>query len=218
MEKTETNTNEQQPLIPKTIRVEQSDLELFNRVKETLRDNFGRNVSDTEVFSEVMNRYFIPQKQNHESAQMIQERDATIADLQQQLSAKCQELEEAHADANTNAEASNAQQIDYENRLQQLQQDVDSKTLKEGQHVVDFRPGYYEVLQRVAEIEGKRRGQPWTPSDVICFFTYSRFILGNLNGDLNALPDSECRKIEQQLSISFNPRRAAQIQKKEVEL
>ena len=218
MEKTETNTNEQQPLIPKTIRVEQSDLELFNRVKETLRDNFGRNVSDTEVFSEVMNRYFIPQKQNHESAQMIQERDATIADLQQQLSAKCQELEEARADANTNAEASNAQQIDYENRLKQLQQDVDSKTLKEGEHVITFRPGYYEVLQRVAEIEGKRRGQPWTPSDVICFFAFSRFVLGNLNGDLNALPDSECRKIEQHLGISFNPRRAARIQKKEVEL
>ena len=218
MEKTETNTNEQQPLIPKTIRVEQSDLELFNRVKETLRDNFGRNVSDTEVFSEVMNRYFIPQKQNHESAQMIQERDATIADLQQQLSAKCQELEEARADANANAENANSQQIDYENRLQQLQQDVDSKTLKEGEHVIAFRPGYFEVLQRVAEIEGKRRNQPWTPADVIGFFTYSRFILGNLNGDLNALPDSECRKIEQQLGISFNPRRAAPIQKKEVEL
>ncbi len=208
MERTETNTNEQQPLIPKTIRVEQSDLELFNRVKETLRDNFGRNVSDTEVFSEVMNRYFIPQKQNHESAQMIQERDATIADLQQQLSAKCQELEEARADANTNAEASNAQQIDYENRLKQLQQDVDSKTLKEGEHVIAFRPGYFEVLQRVAEIESKRRGQPWTPSDVIGFFTYSRFILGNLNGDLNALPDSECRKIEQQLGISLTGRKA----------
>lgn len=218
MEKTETNTNEQQPLIPKTIRVEQSDLELFNRVKETLRDNFERNVSDTEVFSEVMNRYFIPQKQNHESAQMIQERDATIADLQQQLSAKCQELEEARADANTNAENANSQQLDYENRLKQLQQDVDSKTLKEGEHVIAFRPGYFEVLQRVAELEGKRRNQPWTPADVIGFFTYSRFILGNLNGDLNALPDSECRKIEQQLGISFNPRRAAQIQKKEVEL
>lgn len=218
MEKIETNTNEQQPLIPKTIRVEQSDLELFNRVKETLRDNFGRNVSDTEVFSEVMNRYFIPQKQNHESAQMIQERDATIADLQKQLSAKCQELEEARADANTNAENANNQQLDYENRLKQLQQDVDSKTLKEGEHVITFRPGYFEVLQRVAELEGKRRNQPWTPADVIGFFTYSRFVLGNLNGDLNALPDSECRKIEQQLGISFSPRRAAQIQKKEVEL
>ena len=39
-------------------------------------------------------------------------------------------------------------------------------------------------------------------------FTYSRFILGNLNGDLNALPDSECRKIEQQLGISLTGRKA----------
>lgn len=211
-------TNEQQPLVAKTMRVEQADLELWNRVKETLEESFGRKVPDTEVFAEVMNRYYLPQKQNQAASQQIQERDTLIADLRQQLADAQQQLEQARTDANTNAENANSQQLDYENRLQQLQQDVDSKTLKEGQHIVDFRPGYYEVLQRVAEIEGKRRGQPWTPSDVICFFTYSRFILGNLNGDLNALPDSECRKIEQQLSISFNPRRAAQIQKKEVEL
>ena len=60
----------------------------------------------------------------------------------------------------------------------------------------------------MAELEGKRRNQPWTPADVIGFFTYSRFILGNLNGDLNALPDSECRKIEQQLGISLTGRKA----------
>ena len=58
------------------------------------------------------------------------------------------------------------------------------------------------VLQRVAEIEGKHHNQPWTTSDVIGFFTYSRFVLGNLNDDLNALPDSERRKIEQQLGIN----------------
>lgn len=218
MDTNENLTNEQQPLVAKTMRVEQADLDLWNRVKATLEENFGRKVPDTEVFAEVMNRYFLPQKQNQAATQQIQERDTLIADLRQQLADAQQQLEQARADANTNAENANSQQIDYENRLQQLQQDVDSKTLKEGQHIVDFRPGYYEVLQRVAELEGKRRNQPWTPADVIGFFTYSRFILGNLNGDLNALPDSECRKIEQQLGISFNPRRAAPIQKKEVEL
>lgn len=218
METNETPTNEQQPLVAKTMRVEQADLELWNRVKATLEENFGRKVPDTEVFAEVMNRYFLPQKQNQAATQQIQERDTLIADLRQQLADARQQLEQARADANTNAEATNAQQLDYEHCLQQLQQDVDSKTLKPGEHVIPFRPGYYEVLQRVAELEGKRRNQPWTPADVIGFFTYSRFILGNLNGDLNALPDSECRKIEQQLGISFSPRRAAPIQKKEVEL
>ena len=218
MDTNENPTNEQQPLVAKTMRVEQADLDLWNRVKATLEENFGRKVPDTEVFAEVMNRYFLPQKQNQAATQQIQERDTLIADLRQQLADAQQQLEQARADANTNAENANSQQLDYENRLQQLQQDVDSKTLKEGEHVIAFRPGYYEVLQRVAEIEGKRRNQPWTPADVIGFFTYSRFILGNLNGDLNALPDSECRKIEQQLGISFNPRRAAPIQKKEVEL
>lgn len=211
-------TNEQQPLVAKTMRVEQSDLDLWNRVKETLEENFRRKVPDTEVFAEVMNRYFLPQKQNQAAAQQLQERDQKIADLSQQLADTQQQLEQARTDANTNAENANSQQLDYENRLQQLQQDIDSKTLKPGEHVIAFRPGYFEVLQRVAELEGRRRNQPWTPADVIGFFTYSRFVLGNLNGDLNALPDSECRKIEQQLGISFNPRRAAQIQKKEVEL
>ena len=185
------NTNatpEQLPLVAKTMRVEQSDLDLWNRVKETLEENFGRKVPDTEVFAEVMNRYFLPQKQNQAAAQ--------------------QQLEQARTDANTNAQNANAQQLDYENRLQQLQHDVDSKTLKPGEHVIAFRPGYFEVLQRVAELEGRRRNQPWTPSDVIGFFTYSRFVLGNLNGDLNALPDSECRKIEQQLGISLTGRKA----------
>ena len=214
-----TNTTpEQLPLVAKTMRVEQSDLDLWNRVKETLEENFGRKVPDTEVFAEVMNRYFLPQKQNQAAAQQLQERDQKIADLSQQLADTQQQLEQARTDANTNAQNANAQQLDYENRLQQLQHDIDSKTLKPGEHVIAFRPGYYEVLQRVAELEGKRRNQPWTPADVIGFFTYSRFILGNLNGDLNALPNSECRKIEQQLGISFSPRRAAPIQKKEVEL
>lgn len=204
-----TNTTpEQLPLVAKTMRVEQSDLDLWNRVKETLEENFGRKVPDTEVFAEVMARYFLPQKQNQAATQQLQERDTLIADLRQQLADAQQQLEQARTDANTNAENANAQQLDYENRLQQLQHDVDSKTLKPGEHVIAFRPGYFEVLQRVAELEGKRRNQPWTPSDVIGFFTYSRFVLGNLNGDLNALPDSECRKIEQQLGISLTGRKA----------
>ena len=188
METTDNNkpNPEQQPLVAKTIRVEQQDLEQWNQVKRTLEENFGRKVSDTEVFGEVMTRYFMPQRANEAATRQIQERDTAIAD--------------------------------YENRLRQLQQESDSKSLKEGEHVIAFRPGYYEVLERVAQLEGKRRGQPWTPSDVIGFFTYSRFIKGNLNGDLNALPDSECRKVEQQLGISLDPRRAAAPQKKEAAL
>ena len=193
MEDNKNTTPEQLPLVAKTMRVEQSDLDLWNRVKETLEENFGRKVPDTEVFAEVMARYFLPQKQNQAATQQLQERDQKIADLSQQLADAQQQLEQARTDANTNA---------------QNAKDIDSKTLKPGEHVIAFRPGYYEVLQRVAELEGKRRNQPWTPADVIGFFTYSRFILGNLNGDLNALPDSECRKIEQQLGISLTSRKA----------
>ena len=218
MEDNKNTTPEQLPLVAKTMRVEQSDLDLWNRVKETLEENFGRKVPDTEVFAEVMARYFLPQKQNQAATQQLQERDQKIADLEQQLADTRLQLDQARADANSNAEATNAQQLDYENRLRQLQQESDSKSLKEGEHVIAFRPGYYEVLERVAQLEGKRRGQPWTPSDVIGFFTYSRFIKGNLNGDLNALPDSECRKVEQQLGISLDPRRAAAPQKKEAAL
>lgn len=110
MEDNKNTTPEQQPLVAKTIRVEQQDLEQWNQVKRTLEENFGRKVSDTEVFGEVMTRYFMPQRANEAATRQIQERDTAIADLQQQLTAKCQELEQARADANSNAEATNAQQ------------------------------------------------------------------------------------------------------------
>lgn len=201
-------------LIPKTIRCESEHLELFAKVKASMQETFPV-VNDTMVFGEVMERYFMPIKQNGEAENLRQELEAAHGEVER-LKA---ELEAAHAAANQNAEAANQQQLAHEQQLAEMNATLEAKNLKEGEHVVKFRPGYYEVLERVAEIEGKRRNQPWTADDVICFFVFARFVKGQLNGNLQSLPDSECRKIEQQLGISLDPKRkAAPSQKKEVEL
>jgi len=215
---TEETKTEQLPLVPKTIRVQAEDNELWKKVKDTMTQVNSRPINDTEVFSEVMNRYFLPINQNKEAAQQLADRDSKIAALQQELDDTKAKLEDAQKTANANAEAANQQQLAYEARLSDLQQQSDAKNLKEGQHIIDFRPGYYEVVERVAELEGPRRNQQWTAADVINFFIYSRFVKGTLNGNLRALSDSEVRKMEQQLGVSFDVRKANKPEKKEVDL
>lgn len=215
---TEETKTEQLPLVPKTIRVQAEDNELWKKVKDTMTQVNSRPINDTEVFSEVMNRYFLPINQNKETAKQLADRDSKIAALQQELDDTKAKLEDAQKTANANAEAANQQQLAYESKLSDLQQQSDAKNLKEGQHIIDFRPGYYEVVERVAELEGPRRNQQWTAADVINFFIYSRFVKGTLNGNLRALSDSEVRKMEQQLGVSFDVRKANKQEKKEVDL
>lgn len=215
---TEETKTEQLPLVPKTIRVQAEDNELWKKVKDTMTQVNSRPINDTEVFSEVMNRYFLPINQNKETAKQLAERENKIAALQQELDDTKAKLEDAQKTANANAEAANQQQLAYESKLSDLQQQSDAKNLKEGQHIIDFRPGYYEVVERVAELEGPRRNQQWTAADVINFFIYSRFVKGTLNGNLRALSDSEVRKMEQQLGVSFDVRKANNPEKKEVDL
>lgn len=215
---TEETKTEQLPLVPKTIRVQAEDNELWKKVKDTMTQVNSRPINDTEVFSEVMNRYFLPINQNKETAKQLADRENKIAALQQELDDTKAKLEDAQKTANANAEAANQQQLAYESKLSDLQQQSDAKNLKEGQHIIDFRPGYYEVVERVAELEGPRRNQQWTAADVINFFIYSRFVKGTLNGNLRALSDSEVRKMEQQLGVSFDVRKANNPEKKEVDL
>lgn len=215
---TEETKTEQLPLVPKTIRVQAEDNELWKKVKDTMTQVNSRPINDTEVFSEVMNRYFLPINQNKETAKQLADRENKIAALQQELDDTKAKLEDAQKTANANAEAANQQQLAYESKLSDLQQQSDAKNLKEGQHIIDFRPGYYEVVERVAELEGPRRNQQWTAADVINFFIYSRFVKGTLNGNLRALSDSEVRKMEQQLGVSFDVRKANKQEKKEVDL
>ena len=218
MDSEENNTNQQRPLVPKTIRILAEDNDQWKLIKDNLVQANGRTVSDTEVFSEVITRYFLPINQNKEAAQQLADRDSKIAVLQQELDETKAQLAEAQSRANANAEAANQQQLDYEARLNDLQQQSDAKNLKEGQHIIDFRPGYYEVVERVAKLEGPRRNQQWTAADVINFFIYSRFVKGSLNGDLKSLSDSEVRKIEQQLGMSFALKKGSSTEKKEVDL
>jgi predicted O-linked N-acetylglucosamine transferase (SPINDLY family) len=181
-------------LIPKTIKVEPADLEIFNSIKDAMQEQQG-TVTDTAVFSEIINRYNTPLRTNKENAEKVQQLQEQVNGQQQRIDELEQQLKEATSNANSNAEEANRQQLEYEQKIQELQELQQSSQLKETQRIVDFIPDNLKALQAVAARESKRRGQNWTVSHVINFFTHSRFIQGQLNGDLKSLSDAECKQL-----------------------
>jgi hypothetical protein len=67
--------------------------------------------------------------------------------------------------------------------------------LKEGEIRVFILPDNLKALDFVCARESRRRRQNWSRSHVINHFIYNRFILGNCNGDLQSISDSDCRKM-----------------------
>lgn len=122
------------------------------------------------------------------------ELEGRIAELEQQLAERGQQLEESERKANSNAESANQQQLEYESKMAALNQQLADGQLKENQHVVTFIPENWKALELVAARESRRRNQQWTPSHVVNFFVHSRFIKGELNGDLKSIDDSDLRK------------------------
>lgn len=176
--------------VSKTINgLDPETLDIYNKIKIQLDA-----VTDAEAFTQILSRFYQPLKVDAENV-------AKIKDLEQQLSAATaereqlrQQLEESDARANHNAEEANRQQLEHESAMEALRAESEAKNLKETQRVVDFVPDCLKAVEIVAARESKRRNQQWTVSHVINFFIHSRFINGDLNGDLKALSDDECRK------------------------
>ena len=171
-------------------RIRQEDKEIFEEIQHALGDPIA-----AEVFSNIVNRYNMPLRTNEENARKIQQMEAEAADLRQQLTERDnliaelqQQLKAEKQRANENAETANSQQLAYEKQLKDL-------SLKETQRVVSFLPDCLKAVEAVAIRESKRRGQDWSVSHVINFFIHSRFIKGQLNGDLKSLSDSECKQL-----------------------
>lgn len=181
-------------LVPKTIKVEPADLEIFNQVKQAMTEQQGA-VTDTAVFSEIVNRYNTPFKTNSENAEKVQHLTATVEEQNRRIEELEQQLAEARNNANSNAEAANQQQLEYESRIHAMEEERAAGQLKETQRVVSFLPDCLKAVEAVAVRESKRRGQDWSVSHVINFFIHSRFIKGQLNGDLKSLSDSECKQL-----------------------
>lgn len=182
-----------------TIKTEQEEVDRFARLKEELGI-----MTSGQLLTELLDRVMQPQRINDRTKeltekadnlqQLLTEAESTkntqlkrIADLEQQLA-------EAQATANHNAEAANATQLE-------MQQRIDGLTLKDNQRVVSFTNDNLQVLEYVAARESKRRKQEWSISHIINFFIYARFIKGMLNGDLGSVSDSELKKIGINLKI-----------------
>ena len=183
--------DEKERIVSLTLRVRQEDKEQFDEIRHSLGDPIH-----AEVFSQIVTRYNMPMRANEEAARQA-------ADLRQQLDQAnlrieqlTQQLADAEAAANHPAEAAEQQQLAFDEERARLQQQAQQLQPTERQRLVDFLPHCLRALDAVAERESKRRNQHWTISQVINFFVQSRFIDGQLNGDLAALSDAECRRLD----------------------
>ena len=176
-------------------------LDVYDRIKENLLTRH-EDWNEGNVFEELVNRYSHPLKVGEEKAAEAERLTARVAELEAVLAERetlmndlQSKLEEAERTVNSNAEGANAQQLEYESRIGEMEAALKSKELKDGQRVVSFVPDCLKAVEAVAARESQRRGQRWTVSHVINFFIHSRFINGTLNGDLAALSDGECRRL-----------------------
>lgn len=181
---------DKEKIVPFSIRARQEDVDNFREIQHSLGDPTA-----AEVFSNVVTRYNMPLRTNEENARRVQHLEEENATLQKQVEERDttieslrQRLADAEARANDNAQAADQQQLAYEKQLRDL-------ALKDNQRVVAFLPDCLKAVEAVAERESQRRNQEWSVSHVINFFIHSRFIKGQLNGDLKSLSDAECKKL-----------------------
>jgi hypothetical protein len=74
-----------------------------------------------------------------------------------------------------------------------------AELLQPNEMIVALDPLNKLVVEYVAQTEGNRRGQDWKPVDVINYFIYSRFVKGELNGNLDSVPDNVIVKLKKEL-------------------
>ncbi len=131
-----------------------------------------------------------------------------VATLQQQLAALQQEQETWQQQQQELETLRGQHQAAVEERNRYAEQ-LNAATLREeqaAQRLAEWEPGENEVrlvllpanlkvLDYVASRESKRRGQAWSRSHVVNHFIHSRFVAGELNGDLRSVPDGDLRKM-----------------------
>ena len=143
----------------------------------------------------MLDRFENPQRVEDRTAQLEEKLQAAtdkVADLQRQL-------DEAQATIVTmEQDMANARHIADE-QLQKAHSEMEQyrtdNDLRENEYRVVILPDNLKALDYVCARESRRRKQQWSRSHVINHFIYNRFILGNTNGDLLSIPDSDCRKM-----------------------
>lgn len=180
------------PLKTFSLKCEEETVDRFKHLKEEL--GFA---TDGQLMTALVDRFEQPQKVVDRTKELEAERDSLKAALEEvKLDRDAlvrtneelrQQLDAADAQANSNAEAANQKQLEYEQQLADLQP-------KDNQAVISFTPDNLRVLDIVCARESKRRNQQWSRSHVVNYFINARFVRGLLNGDLESVSDSELRK------------------------
>lgn len=177
------NIDEKERITTLTLRVRQEDKEMFEEIRHTLGDPVH-----AEVFNNIVTRYNMPMRANEEAARRAEELKNELDQSAERIAQLTEQLAEAERRADENAAKAEHEREAFEAERARLEPG-------ERQRLVDFLPHCLKAVEAVAAREGRRRGQAWTISHVINFFIQSRFIEGQLNGDLAALTDGECRRL-----------------------
>ena len=173
----------------------------INGIEAEYKDKFERlkeqcgYTSDARFFQDLLDRFENPQRVEDRTRQLEDELQAKV-DRIAQLE---KELDEAKAAIVTMEQDIAQTRAAADNTAKQAQDE-----LAEYRAAYDLRPDEYRVvilpdnlkaLDFVCARESRRRKQQWSRSHVINHFIYNRFILGNCNGDLQSISDSDCRKL-----------------------
>lgn len=179
------------PLKSKSINgIEAEYVDKFNRLKEQCG-----YTSDARFLQDMLDRFENPQRVEDRTRQLEDELQAKvdrIAQLEKELDEAKAAILQMEADTRTANEQHTAALDEARRNFDTYRADND---LKEGEIRVFILPDNLKALDFVCARESRRRRQNWSRSHVINHFIYNRFILGNCNGDLLSISDTDCRKM-----------------------
>ena len=191
-----------------TVRCEEADRIRFDEFHDAL--GFA---TKGETISAIFDRFELPQKVEDRTGELqneidnlrriVAELEKNTADLKTENDNLRQDLDIANSvinDANNKYSTENTTLQSTITRLEhELNEARKAAHLPDDSAVIAFTPENLAVLDYVCNRESKRRNAPWSRSHVINHFINSRFIKGELNGDLRSVSDSDIEKIRKAL-------------------
>ena len=192
-----------------TVRCEEADRVRFDQFHEAL--GFS---TKGETISAIFDRFELPQKVEDRTKELQEQLASATAEverlrarnleLEHELATAVQDLELQKTDADRFADCSRQSSEEQQQQIamlkQQLEQAREAAHLPNGNVVIAFTAENLAVLDYVCNRESHRRNAAWSRSHVINHFINSRFIKGELNGDLRSVSDSDIEKIRKTLA------------------
>ncbi|MBO7201868.1 MAG: hypothetical protein J6V54_10815 [Bacteroidales bacterium] len=192
-----------------SVRCEKEALDGFNDIHDML--GFA---TKGETFGAVIERFKLPQvvadrtkeleQQLTYSTAEVERLTARNLELEHELATAVQDLELQKTDADRFADSTRQTSEELQNKIAMLQQELQqarqTSNLPTGSVVIAFTAENLAVLDYVCNRESRRRNTAWSRSHVINHFINSRFIKGELNGDLRSVSDTDIEKIRKTLA------------------